>query len=675
MRNVSPLLLVFLLSSVAGLLAIAPAAAQMAQNDSTVIQLDKVEVVASQKSPPLMPPQTLEGIMLKKLSGFNIADAMRYFSGVQIKDYGGVGGIKTVNIRSMGTHHVGIFYDGVELSNAQNGQIDLGQYSLDNMQRIELYNGQKASPLQPAKDFGASGTIYLDSRKPLFSDGAHTNFKATIKGGAFGLLNPSILVEQRLGNWGSMAVNGEIVRSHGRYPFRVKKVLPDASIAHDTTAIRHNGDISAARIEATLWDHTKLGTWRTKLYHYQSERGIPGAIVNNVWRRGERLWDNNSFVQTTLRHQPKEAPWSYNLLAKYAYYRTRYINRDPTTLMVDHLYKQQELYLSLAAAYRVGEAWHLSAAYDLQWNSLTGRMRGFHWPKRQTHLVAFASTYRNEWLSAQGSLLATLARDHVKELTHPPRHHHLSPAIMLAVRPFGGVDLTLTGFYKESFRLPTFNDLYYTEVGNSRLEPERTRQANLGASYTKIPRGSIVTHYSLKGDGYLNWVKNKIVAYPKGQQFRWTMLNLGEVFIAGIDLSGSLAMRPWRELIATIRAQYTYQHAIDVTNPRDIYYRHQIPYIPKHSGSANLQLTWREWQLNYSFIYAGERYNQQENILANYTPPWYTSDLGLGYSHAWKALTLHLMVECNNLLDQPYEVISGYPMPGRSLRLTLTVER
>ncbi len=43
----------------------------------------------------------------------------------------------------MGTNHVGVFYDGIELGNAQNGVIDLGRFSLDNMEAVTLYNGQE----------------------------------------------------------------------------------------------------------------------------------------------------------------------------------------------------------------------------------------------------------------------------------------------------------------------------------------------------------------------------------------------------------------------------------------------------------------------------------------------------------------------------------------------------
>lgn len=92
----------------------------------------------------VLKPQRLSGKLLEGLSTHSVADAIRYFSGVQIKDYGGVGGVKTVNIRSMGSHHVGVFYDGIQLGNAQNGQIDLGKYSLDNMETVSVYAGQKS---------------------------------------------------------------------------------------------------------------------------------------------------------------------------------------------------------------------------------------------------------------------------------------------------------------------------------------------------------------------------------------------------------------------------------------------------------------------------------------------------------------------------------------------------
>lgn len=112
----------------------------------------------------VIPAQVMTSKDLEKQNSLSVADAIRFFSGVQLKDYGGIGGLKTVNIRSMGTNHMGVFYDGIQLGNAQNGQIDLGKFSLDNVEEISLYNGQKSEIFQSAKDFGGIGNyIYYYS--------------------------------------------------------------------------------------------------------------------------------------------------------------------------------------------------------------------------------------------------------------------------------------------------------------------------------------------------------------------------------------------------------------------------------------------------------------------------------------------------------------------------------
>ena len=108
----------------------------------TLLKLKEVTIYSNRMQKKMSPVQILSGKELEKLNVYSVADALRYFSGVQIKDYGGIGGLKTVNIRSMGSHHVGVFYDGIELGNAQNGVVDLGRFSLDNMEVISLYNGQ-----------------------------------------------------------------------------------------------------------------------------------------------------------------------------------------------------------------------------------------------------------------------------------------------------------------------------------------------------------------------------------------------------------------------------------------------------------------------------------------------------------------------------------------------------
>ena len=62
----------------------------------SIQHVDEVIVTSRYNHKEVIPSQTLTGEQLEKLSAHNVADALRYFSGLQLKDYGGVGGIKSV---------------------------------------------------------------------------------------------------------------------------------------------------------------------------------------------------------------------------------------------------------------------------------------------------------------------------------------------------------------------------------------------------------------------------------------------------------------------------------------------------------------------------------------------------------------------------------------------------
>lgn len=631
----------------------------------SVYRIHEVVVTSRLISRETIPSQTLNGEELKKLNSLSIADALRYFSGLQLKDYGGVGGIKTVNVRSMGTHHLGIFYDGIELGNAQNGQIDLGQFSLDNVEEISLYNGQRSAIFQPASDFGNAGSVYIRTKAPHFVAGKHCNLVLRAKYGSSDTFRFSSLWERKLSERVASSLSAGVLSSSGRYKFRYRRVTEDHTVAYDTTAVRHNGDIWAVRVEGNVRGGISDGYWNVKAYTYHSGRGIPGAIVNNVWRRGERQWDHNTFGQAVFQ-KSFGSRFSTKALAKYAFYDTRYVNNDETQIHVDNTYRQQELYLSTANVYEVLPRWSMSLSYDFKWNKLNSDMVNFAFPHRYSNFVSLATALTLGRFQAQASVVAQFVKDHVRYGAPSKARQTLTPAFFANVYPFGTKLLAVRAFAKKSFRMPTFNDLYYADMGNSRLNPESAIQYDMGVVVAKEWKRSLVDHFRIQVDGYCNAVHDKIVAYPKGQQFRWTMLNLGKVHIKGVDALAELGVMPMAELRLTARLQYTYQDARDVTDPAASYYRDQIPYIPWHSGSAILGVSWRRWDLAYSFLYTGERYSQQENILYNHLQPWYTHDMSVSYREGkWAA-----RLDVNNVFSQDYDVILNYPMPKRNYMLT-----
>ena len=650
----------------------------------SIQHLSQVTVVGNLKPfVEVIPAQTLSGKRLEGLNSHSVADAIRYFSGVQIKDYGGVGGVKTVDIRSMGTNHLGVFYDGIQLGNAQNGQIDLGKFSLDNIEEVTVYNGQKSEIFQSAKDFGSAGTVYLRSRRPRFDDDKRMNVNVTMRTGSFGLANPSMRIDYKLSEKVSSTVSAEYTYATGKYKFRYRKVFSDGTLAWDTTATRQNGDIGALRVEGGLYGTMNRGSWNAKAYYYDSEKGIPGAIVNNVWKNSQRQWDRNFFAQGSLRKSIGER-YTMMVNAKYAHDYMRYLNPDTTLMYIDNEFWQDELYVSMANRVRITDGWDVNLSTDYQWNHLDANLANFGYPTRHTGLVALATAYRWQRFKAQASLLGTFVADRFKvrnngeEIARKKSStSRLTPAVFVSYQPLAEQALTVRAFYKRVFRMPTFNDLYYTDIGNANLNPEYSTQYDIGAVYRTDFDASVVRSVDLSVDGYYNIIDDKIIAVPKGNgQYRWMMMNIGKVKIRGVDVTGKMTFSLPYGIMLEGGLSYTYQRAQDYSDPSDCLdeagtYKGQIAYIPRHSGSVIAQAAWRSFELNYSFIYVGERYHNSSNIQANYEQPWYTHDLSAGYKFKLGKVAVRAVAEVNNIFDQQYDVIRNYPMPGRNYKLIL----
>lgn len=97
--------------------AVSAAAASETTDSAFMRTLKYVEVTATRR--PLATTQVLAGPKLQALSSTSVADALKYFAGVQIKDYGGLGGLKTINVRSLGSQHVGVYIDGIRITNGR----------------------------------------------------------------------------------------------------------------------------------------------------------------------------------------------------------------------------------------------------------------------------------------------------------------------------------------------------------------------------------------------------------------------------------------------------------------------------------------------------------------------------------------------------------------------------
>ena len=590
----------------------------------------------------LTPSQTLRGEMLHNLSTTSVADALKYFSGVQIKDYGGLGGLKTVNVRSLGSQHVGVYLDGIRITNAQNGQIDLGRYSLSNMESVSLYNANRNERLQSASEYASAATVYMQTKRPT-----ETTASLEYGNGSFGLNKVKGFFSLR----NVLFVDAEYQHTRSNYPFRFR------SEQEDTTGTRHNSDITFYRLEAAAF-YKGLST---HVYYYNSERGLPGPVIRRLsdqWDSTDRQWDQNFFVQSSYKHSWEHFGLKANL--KYAYDYLHYL-QDPqtnaSTMYCNNHYRQQDIYGSVAGAWNT--RWlSVTASTDLRWSDLAADVYKFAYVYRldsKSLLSAIASYHGFE---ANIALLYTNISDHTRGAAAP-----LSRFTPMYLASWHRGAWTVRAFHKRIFRAPTLNDLYYTLVGNAQLKPEYTAQWDMGADYKD-------RHLHLALDLYYNRIEDKIVAIPMKCQFRWSMVNFGLVKSLGLSATAGYD-RTWGKFSLAANANYTCQRDRDYSSPSDPEYKNTIPYSPLHSASFILDLGYGDWSLCSALLYTGDRFSLISNNKADMLGDWYTIDLKLSKTFRISGNLLQTTIECNNLTDSRHEVVKRYPMPGRNWKFTV----
>jgi vitamin B12 transporter len=616
----------------------------------------------------ISPSQKITASEFKRYAADNVADAVRNLSGVNIKDYGGIGGLKTVSVRSLGANHTGVFYDGIQLNDAQNGQVDLGKLSLNNLEEIVLYNGQPDVLLLPARAFASASVLMITPMKPEVGPEKPVRVKAGIKTGSFGLFEPMLQWDQRLNNRWSYKISAFNTSANGRYKYKVEG---DGS-ADEVT--RKNTDITALQTDAAVYYTGKdSSNFSLRANYYKSERGLPGAVIFYTDYAAQRLWNEDLFLQSKYLKKWRNG-FQFLVNAKMSQAYTRYL--DPDYLNVegelDQRYKQKEYYLSGAVSYRLKENLEISYAADGAVNTLRTNLYQYAYPTRLTVLQVIAGKYKFGKATFQANLLHTAIREWVERGDAAPSKSILSPTLLFSVEPFKNPGLQFRAFYKDIFRNPTFNDLYYTRIGSSTLKPEYAKQYDLGATYFRTYSGKLA-YFTLTADAYYNDVKDKIIAVPNRDIFSWTMRNLGRVDIRGLDVSAKTKYQLTKQWAMLFSANYTYQNAVDVTDPNSSVYLNQIPYTPEHTAAFNLGMAGKHLGVYFNHILSSHRYYLNENLPEYNVPGFSVSDASVNWMFRTSGLPFSASFEMNNLFDKHYAVIRSFPMPGRSVRLSLSV--
>ncbi len=683
------------ISSLCGLLLLY-AQVGMGQDSLRTEHLQDVEVNARHRQMlrSTSPLHLLGKEDMLRLGVTDMADALHRLPGINLRDYGGAGGMKTVAVRGMGAQHTGVSYDGILLSESQGGEIDVSRYSIDQVQTLRLTVGDNDDIFITARQASVPALLTIETLSEIPID-KQSHLSTQLQVGSFGYVSPYLRYVQRLTNRFTLQAMGEYTYAENDYPFLLRNGK------YTTHERRTNSRMSSGHGELNM--HLMMGRradgmsrsqlW-AKLYYYDNDRQLPGIVRYYTNLNAEQLHDRNAFAQARLQARSLDDHWMLKVQTKMNWSSSAYQDTLVAGRKNDATYWQREYYTSAALMWMPGESWALDYSADWMMNSLNSTLATDLRPRRHGILQSLSARYtKGRWV-ALGRMLASVYLNSVgrrlEDVGVAKDAHRLSPSLSLSYRLWGngginGDELYLRASYKDIFRVPTFNESYFFHYGSTNLKPENTRQLNVGVTWKKTSptnRGNkeLLRHRGWNVlatvDGYRNRVTDKIVGVPYNM-FVWRTVNVARVDVVGMDVSLRGTWQMTRSQRLSLQGSYSYQHVVNHTDRSSRYYGNQIAYIPLHSGS--MALGWENPWVNVSLHGQGmgKRWANNEHYEDTAVDGYW--DMGLTLYRGLDDLRLlgkslrgvKVRMDVKNLLAKQYELVAHYPMPRRSWMLSV----
>jgi len=621
-------------------------------------ELDSVEV-NNNRSSELKISQEIRKVRIQRRLVTDLGQLMSLFTGVQTKSYGGLGGMKTVTFRSLGAGHISVVSDHFALSQTQSGQADLGQIPVDFIHKLELTGYNPLSVNYPIHSKLAGQIIAIETRHVQRIDSFSANIGTQF--GSFGQLDGHGFVSKRISKF-QLAGSMKGRRFDGDYPFSYLNGQTS------TKSTRINGDLvdvfGTASVSYFFSKMQKLHASYSGAYY---DKGLPGAVVFYNETANQRLSGNNHLF--TLRHSGSSNRFIYssgasfqqselnyvdsNYLNAAGFLHSRFISHESTGNTQWRYHSQND-----SLSFLVGAGVRYEQLFSEAFTTPPTRF--------STDLI---SSFQWLW---KGNFSAQLGLQDIHDIrpTQTKRTTVLLPSFEWSIRHKG---FSFIAGYRYTVRQPSFNELYYNQIGNDKLVPEKAQLAYTAFGYYRnFGEESNWFYQGVVQPFYVHAI-DKILAIPTKNLFIWSIQNIGKSDAYGTEIRQFIEYRK-KDFSTSVRLQYTFQYTIDLSDPTGSSYRDLLSYSPIHAGTAEFDIEIKHWGTSLLFTYQGERYALNQNIPTNLLEDFVLLDLSFFYRSTWREHQITARVAINNLTNNYYSYIRYFVMPGTNVAFRLSYD-
>lgn len=537
---------------------------------------------------------------IEKSKARNLSDILDGLVSTYLRDYGALGASKTISIRGSSSSQVLVLLNGRPLNNPRSGEVDFSTFPLDLVDHIEILRGP-ASSIYGANALGGVINI-ISRRKP-----SKSQFSMSTQYGTYQTFINEIHFAQNYGNW-----DFSFTSNHSN------------SWGH-----RRNSYFESNNFYLNLGYRYNDGEIELLSNYYADNQGLPGLITSPD--DDDRQMVERRIIDLNGKHELNEV-----LKLNYKFYR-HYDRLDfiETPSPLDKTVHKTEWYGTDISLDFDLDLFSLIMGYNYQYNTNNSTQTG-------------KNAYR------QNSLYFLLRRKFGDKLEMDLGARYDDYSIFGSeFNPSLGATLN-SGFGKiytylaRSYRVPTFNDLYWPEgtwtAGNPELKPEEGISWEVGWEGAIWETNLKLSYFQSKMKDLINWAADSSGV--------WRPSNVDRAKIQGIEFYWE------KDLFETISASfgYTYLRARDTRRKEYLIYR------PNHKLDFSISFSYQKFNFRLENQYLSQRFTNTSNTdrLSDY----FISNLSGSYSlnSSWE-----LFFKIYNLFNRQYARIKDYPLPGFTL--------
>ncbi len=629
----------FILSVIA-IIALIPELSGQTASDTIVLRVHRVIASKSSAYHSGAQQESLDRQTMTRFENRSLGDALLENTLVSIKNYGTPGSLSTASLRGLSSNHVQINWNGIALNSLTTGDFNLGQIPTGAFDEAS-YTPNASGALYGSGTFGgAIDLVSVSKNKKSFA--AFSTETTSLN--SISTLNKIARIGEKL-SFSATAWFQSWKNNYPYYDISERKTLKRQNAEYST-----NGMILSSSYSLKPNQVLGAGIWLQ-----EADKNLP-ALNGTPPQHVEFQHDNSlrSYISYQLKSETSILSSNAVYVNDFMHYGKK-VDVNQEDLSVDS--KIRSIFALGNIDYQYYGFNPIKFIGGVQYKYAVPKSNNFAENLWEQSVSIFASA---KYVHTNFTTSVSVRQDYYSNYEDP---------ILLGL---GGEFFPLKDRLKlhlsinQKYRIPTFNERYWQDLGNPDLEPEKGISYETGLSILPLRE---LGYSEFKITAYYNQVNGLI---------RWLTVNgkLGphtysDVHAQGLELSyrNKFSFLDYFKLNNTtlFGLNSTTQQALDNEN---IDPSRQLPYTPKYKFVHTTYFFYKNAGLRFNYSYVGQQHYDDTDW---WMPAIHTLNLSFLFETQIYDYKTNFDISIDNLRGTIHEHIKGYPGPGRIYRIKLNI--